>query len=116
MDEALFDKYLRDQTKQRLQGQNYSNYPVASISTRQNLFNMQIMKSDYNELRFMSRKPFNINQTKRDAQNKHFIKRKPDSDEEDEEIVGYGKGEKQGGIRRDKPLRGYLDEKDYELL
>ncbi len=46
----------------------------------------------------------------------HFIKRKPDSDEEDEVLIGYGTKDKCGSIRRDKPLRGYLDERDYELL
>ena len=60
------------------------------------------MAAKYNELQFMSVKPFNLSQKTRDASNRQFI-RHPGEDMEDVP-------------RRDKPLRGYMQMQDYEML
>lgn len=62
--------------------------------------------AEFNELRFMSRKKFMISMAQRDMLNKDFI-RHPDELEE----IPPGLT-----LQREKPLRGYLERKDYETL
>lgn len=65
---------MRESLRLRMVEQSARNFPVASKSVqRSSLVTQELKTANYNELRFLSRRPFNINPKTRDERNKHSI-------------------------------------------
>ena len=76
------------------------NFPIAAKSVKRNLATQELKTAEYNELRFMSRRPFNLNAETRDNRNEHIV-RHPDEQMSLPTPV------------EPRNLRGYLNTKDY---
>ena len=72
------------------------NYPLAAKSVRKGLLMKDLMTSNYNEQRFLSRKPFIVNMERKDSSSQHVL-------------LGQEEPRTEPVIRA-KPLRGYLNQ------
>lgn len=102
MEEALRDIEQRETIRQRIEDQTSKNFPVAAKSVQRCLVKHELKTAEYNELRYLSRKPFNFNKEERDNRNEHIIRHPDEQENLPTEFTP-----------KTRPLRGYLDRDDY---
>ena len=78
------------------------NYPMAVKSARKGLIAKDLLTAEYNQMRFLSKKKYVISNERKDASSMHVHVRFDEPRTEP--------------IVREKPLRGYLKQEDYDSI
>ena len=86
----------------RLEKFTSQNYPLAVKSTRKTLLAKDLIQSEFNKMRFLSRKKFVVSNERKDATSEH--------------VTVSVDEPKKDPIVRERPLRGYLKQGDYDQI